>query len=389
MIRSMLDNDLYKFNMQQAVHALYPRVEARYGLINRSGNGFPDGFEQRLGEEIRKMADLRLQGEELTYLAETGYFLTPVYLDFLTHYRYNPDEVSVQVREGNLQLGIEGPWFRTILWEVPLMAVVSELYFSMTAPTIRSTDEQHARNREKAGRLRDNQVKFADFGTRRRFSAANQERVLADIRSVEGNTLIGTSNVHFARQFGIKPIGTHAHEWFMFHAAENGYRLANKSATDAWTAVYQGNLGIALTDTYTTDVFLQSFDAVKARLFDGVRHDSGDPIAFADKVVAHYRKLRIDPTTKTIVFSDGMNVDNAIRVRKYCEGKINTSFGIGTYMTNDLGPVALNIVIKLSECRTDAHSGWIPVVKLTDVQSKHTGPQEEINLCYRTIKRSG
>lgn len=336
------------------------------------------------------MADLQLSAEELKYLEETCYFLTPVYLDFLNHYRYDAGEVNVHVDvdDGNLQLTITGPWFRTILWEVPLMALVSELYFEMTSPCTISRNDQRANNTEKAERLRDAKVNFADFGTRRRFCAHNQERVIEDILTVEGNTLVGTSNVHFAKQFGIRPIGTHAHEWFMFHAGQNGYRLANKSAMDAWTAAYNGNLGIALTDTYTTDVFLRSFDATKARLFDGVRQDSGDPLEFADKMLEHYRKLRIDPLTKTIVFSDGLNTDKAIRIRQYCDGKINVSFGIGTHMTNDIGPKALNMVIKLSGCRTDAASEWIPVVKLSDVEGKHTGTKDEIDLCIRTIQRS-
>ena len=212
--------------------------------------------------------------------------------------------------------------------------------------------------------------------------------MLEDFLSVAGNTLIGTSNVHFALRLGMKPIGTHAHEWFMFHAAEQGYRTANKAATDAWVTVYQGDLGIALTDTYTTDVFLQSFDSVKARLFDGVRQDSGDPKAFVDKIVAHYRRLRIDPMTKTVVFSDGLSTEEAVALREYCEGKIRASFGIGTHLTNDVGPTALNMVIKLTECRADRCSSWLPTVKLSDVPGKHTGHADEIDLCMRLLQRS-
>ncbi len=388
MITSILDTDLYKLTMQQAVHALYPRAEAEYVFINRGGTRFPEGFGERLTHEIRRMADLSLSRDELEYLTSTGYFLTPVYLDFLSHYRFDPDEVTVTLRDGELVMSAAGPWFRTILWEVPLMAMVSELYFSMTAPPTLSRDEQRARNRRKAERLRDGGVPFADFGTRRRFSFDNQVRVLEDILAVPGNPLVGTSNASLARRLGIKAIGTHAHEWFMFHAAENGYRQANRAATDAWTAVYQGNLGIALTDTYTTDAFLASFDAVKARLFDGVRHDSGDPLAFAEKMIAHYRKLRIDPMTKTIVFSDGLDVEKAVAIRNACEGRIKTSFGIGTHLTNDLGPAALNIVIKLSRCRGSRSVGWLPAVKLSDVAGKHTGRPEEIELCLRIIERS-
>ncbi|MBN2802115.1 MAG: nicotinate phosphoribosyltransferase [Deltaproteobacteria bacterium] len=388
MIRSILDNDLYKFTMQQAVHVLYPRAMAKYVFINRAGTIFPDGFANRLSAEIKKMESLRLTDEELSYLKDRCYFLTPVYLDFLRHYRYDSGEVKVAVENGSLSIGVEGPWFRTILWEVPLMAMVSELYFEMTKPSIESKEQQIINNIAKTTSLRNANVKFADFGTRRRFSALTQENLLRDILSVKGNTLTGTSNVYFAMKFNIKPIGTHAHEWFMFHAAQNGYRLANKTALDNWINVYKGNLGIALTDTYTTDTFLQAFNSVNARLFDGVRHDSGDPVSFTDKMVNHYRELRIDPMTKTIVFSDGLNVSEAIRIRQYCEGKINSSFGIGTTLTNDIGPKALNMVIKLSECCSHVNSPWIPVVKLSDVEGKHTGTKDELDLCIRTTKRS-
>ncbi len=231
-------------------------------------------------------------------------------------------------------------------------------------------------------------VDFAEFGTRRRFSAKNQALVIKDILSVENNTMIGTSNVHWAKQFGLKPIGTHAHEWFMFHAAEHGYKRANRAAIDAWSSVFRGHLGIALTDTYTTDLFLRSFDSVEARLFDGVRQDSGDPYVFVDKLIAHYRKLRINPLTKTIVFSDELDVDNAISLKEYCEGKINTSFGIGTNLSNDLGSKPLNMVIKLSQCRSRTEAEWVPMIKLSDTEGKHTGDADEIALCLRIVKRS-
>jgi len=206
--------------------------------------------------------------------------------------------------------------------------------------------------------------------------------------SVDNNTLIGTSNVHWAKQFGIKPIGTHAHEWFMFHAAEHGYKQANRAAIEAWSWVFHGYLGIALTDTYTTDLFLRSFDSVKARLFDGIRQDSGDPYVFVDKLVAHYKKLRINPITKTIVFSDELDVKIAISIQEYYQGKINASFGIGTNLSNDLGPKPLNIVLKLSQCRSSSDTEWAPMIKLSDTVGKHTGDAEEIKLCLSIVKRS-
>lgn len=387
MIRSVLDNDLYKLTMQQAVHALYPRAEARYVFANRAGTHFPDGFSSQLISQVNKMAQLAISETELSWLARECPCLTPAYLDFLSNYRFHPDEVEVTMVQGQLHLNIEGPWFRTILWEVPLMAMVSELYFQMTAASSHVFQSLSQRNRAKAINLRDGNVRFVDFGTRRRFSAANHEQVIADMLEVENHSLIGTSNAHFARRFEIRPVGTHAHEWFMFHGAINGYDVANQLSLDAWTSVYKGNLGIALTDTYTTEVFLRSFNGVRARLYDGVRQDSGDPIVFAERMVKHYQRIGVNPLTKTIVFSDGLTADEAIRIQSYCEGKIDALFGIGTHLTNDVGPTPLNMVIKLSECRADADSPWIPAVKLSDSAEKFTGTPEEIDLCLRMIER--
>lgn len=387
MIRSILDNDLYKFTMQQAVHALYPRAEVKYVFINRGKTRFPEGFAEHLQREVNKMEELHLASDELSFLHDTCYFLTPVYLDFLSHYRFSPKNVSIEQSGDDLRVTICGPWYQTILWEVPLLALISELYFSITAPESISRDEAVERNQNKGKLLRDGGVDFAEFGTRRRFSAENQQQVIHDLLGVENNSLIGTSNVFLAKKFGIKPIGTLAHEWFMFHAAEHGYKRANMAAIDAWASVFHGHLGIALTDTYTTDLFLESFDSVKARIFDGVRQDSGDPYAFVDKLICHYQKLRINPLTKTIVFSDELNAELACSIKKYCQGKINASFGIGTNLSNDLGPDSLNLVIKLSECRTTEESGWMPMVKLSDVQGKYTGNRDEIELCLRIIQR--
>ena len=387
MIDSILDNDLYKFTMQQAVHALYPRAEVQYEFIDRGETKFPEEFHLHLQQQVEKMADLKLRADELRYLKETCYFLTPVYLDFLTHYRFSPADVVIRQSGPNLKITICGPWYTTILWEVPLLAMISELYFTLVPAETLSREESRLLNVHKGEQLRNAGVGFAEFGTRRRFSAKNQELVIKDILSVENNTMIGTSNVYWAKKFGIKPIGTHAHEWFMFHAAEHGYKRANRAAIDAWSSVFRGHLGIALTDTYTTDLFLRSFDSVEARLFDGVRQDSGDPYVFVDKLIAHYKKLRINPLTKTIVFSDELDVQRAISLKQYCQGKINASFGIGTNLSNDLGPKPLNMVIKLSQCRSRAETEWVPMIKLSDTEGKHTGDADEIELCLRILER--
>jgi len=381
MIQSILDNDLYKFTMQQAVHMLYPRAQARYRFTNRGCTVFPDGFAVKIMAEIEKMADLRLSETQKKFLEEKCYFLTPVYLDFLSTYRYDPSEVKICQDAGRLSVKIQGPWYRTILWEVPLMAIISETFFNMTCPEIFEKSEIKARNLEKAGILSSNGVRFADFGTRRRFSAANHEQMIKDFMSIENSTMIGTSNVHFAHKFGMTPIGTLAHEWFMFHAVLNGYKMANSSAQDAWVKVFRGDLGIALADTFTTDVFLAEFDTFYAKLFDGVRQDSGDPYLFVEKLVRHYERLHIDPATKTIVFSDGLDVRKAVDIHGYCRGRIRDAYGIGTSLTNDVGVKPLNMVIKLSQCRPSQDKPWQYTVKLSDDATKHTGNSEELKNC--------
>lgn len=329
------------------------------------------------------MADFRLSKDERRYLKEVCYFLTPVYLEFLASYIYNPEEVIINQDKEKLSVTVKGPWYRTILWEVPLMASISELYFEMTQAGTVDRDARISNNRKKGQVLSSNKVTFADFGTRRRFSSNIHKELIHDLLSVENNTLVGTSNVHLARKFNIKPLGTLAHEWFMFHAVLHGYQMANSSGVDAWVSVYHGDLGIALTDTYTTDIFLNTFDTMHAKLFDGVRQDSGNPFKFVDKILTHYKKLRIDPTTKTVVFSDGLDIDKAVAIHRHCQGKIRDSYGIGTNLTNDLGVAPLNIVIKMAKCRMTSDKPWRKTIKLSDDKGKHTGDKQELESCLR------
>ena len=383
MIQSLLDNDLYKFSMQQAAHQLYPRAQVRYSFFNRGTTDFPKGFVKTVQAEINKMARLSLSPGQKAFLKEKCYFLTPVYLDFLETYRFDPGEVNICRAHDDFTVDIRGPWYRTILWEVPLMAIISEAYFKLTGQQAWPESKRRRINIEKAKQLGECGVKFADFGTRRRFSSSNHEQLIKDLLSCKNHSLIGTSNVHFAHRFNLTPIGTLAHEWFMFHSVLHGYQMANPSAQDAWVRVFHGDLGIALTDTYTTDVFLSTFDTFHAKLFDGVRQDSGDPFTFTDKMIDHYKKHHIDPSTKTIVFSDGLNVQRAVKIHEYCKGKVRDAYGIGTSLTNDVGVEPLNIVIKLTECRATSAHPWRNTVKLSDDIGKHTGDHRELKACMR------
>jgi nicotinate phosphoribosyltransferase len=254
----------------------------------------------------------------------------------------------------------------------------------MTKPEIQSPEKISDTVRRKMNGYKMLGVTVADFGTRRRFSFENQERVVNELKSFGSTNFVGTSNVYFAMKYDVTPIGTHAHEWFMYHAAHYGYKFANKMAMENWVRTYRGDLGIALSDTFTTDVFFNSFDTKFAKLFDGVRHDSGDPLVFADKTIAHYAKLRIDPMSKTIVFSDALNPEAVETITKYCRGRIKISFGIGTNFTNDVGAKPLNIVIKLIEAKPEGQE-WVSMVKLSDEPGKYTGKSQEIDLCKKVL----
>ena len=384
-IKSILDTDLYKLTMQQAVMKLYPRAKVKYSFINRDNTPFPEGFAEALRQEVKDMEKLALTKDEKNFLLKKCYFLDPVYLDLLYGYRFDASEVGIIQNDGELQISIEGYWHRTILWEVPLMAAISELYFRMTdqKPCRRSDREEN--NKKKASTFRMHGIHFADFGTRRRFSYENQDEVLNDfMNSFTGDNFVGTSNVHLAHKYNLTPMGTHAHEWFSFHAAKYGYKMANTMAMEAWSNVFRGDLGIALPDTFTTDVFFRQFEKKFSKLYDGVRHDSGDPIEFAKKTIAHYESQGIDPKSKTSIFSDSLNTESARQIKDFCRGIIKCSFGIGTNFTNDVGVKPLNMVIKMTDAKP-VNEEWVPTIKLSDSPGKHTGDQKEIEVCKHIL----
>lgn len=386
-IKSILDNDLYKFTMGNAVFKLFPRLMVSYKFTDRNNLSYPDGFDEKLKEQIQLLSDLSLSKGEKKFLErKCGKYLPPTYIDFLSGFKYDPSEVFVKLDEENkLHVQIEGYWYRTILWEVVLMSLISELYFRGTKQFIDVNSFENYQNIfHKAESMKEHNTYFADFGTRRRYSFDNQEKVVETLKNRGSHNFVGTSNVYLAYKYDIRPIGTHAHEWFMAHAAMYGYKMANKMALDNWVNVYRGDLGIALTDTFTTDAFLKSFDMKNAKLFDGVRHDSGDPFEFVDKIVRHYKDLNIDPMSKVIVFSDGLNYKLANGIKEYCAGKIMSSFGIGTHLTNDVGVKPLNIVIKIYKVLVDDE--WVECVKLSDNSGKHAGSKEEVDLSKKLLK---
>ena len=381
---SILDNDFYKFTMQNAVVHLFPKARAKYAFINRGAHVFPVGFDAALKTAIAELGELKLTKAEKIFLAQNCPYLDPVYLDFLQGYRYDPDEVTVQQNGAELSVTVEGYWYRTILWEVPLMFLICELYYELTGQKRVPDDEVALIAKNKMEKYRALGITIADFGTRRRHSYEVQKITVKALKDHGGPSFSGTSNVHLAMLWNTKPIGTHAHEWFMFHAAKYGFKMSNQLALENWVQVYRGDLGIALSDTYTTEVFFQQFDKKFSKLFDGVRHDSGDPIAFANKTIAHYRQYGIDPLSKTIIFSDSLNYEKVAHIAAYCSNKIGISFGVGTNFTNDVGLKPLNIVLKMTDALPD-EGVWNPVVKLSDEKGKYTGNPQTIHLAKRIL----
>lgn len=386
-IQSVLDTDLYKFTTSYAYSKLYPRAYGQFRFIDRGKTTYPQGFAEELKKELQEMSKLSLTKDEASFLYRELPYLPPTYIDFVRGFRFDPEEVKVeQDAEGHLSIIAEGLLYRVTLWETPILALVSELYYKMLGaqPDMEYTERTII---SKARKLAEHGITFSMFGMRRRFSAAIEDRVTELLKEHAAGYLFGTSNVYYAYKHGLRVSGTHPHEWIQFHGAMFGYKMANYMAMEDWINVYDGDLGTVLTDTYTTDVFMRNFSKKHAMLFTSLRHDSGDPLQFTEKVIARYRELRVDPTIKYIIFSDGLDPERAIEIANYCKGRIGASFGIGTNFSNDVGNGVrpMNIVMKLWKCKMTEKERWNPCVKLSDVDGKHTGEPEEIELAQRTL----
>ena len=386
-IQSVLDTDLYKFTTSYAYSKLYPRAYGQFRFIDRGKTTYPQGFAEELKKELKEMSKLALTKDEASFLSRELPYLPPTYIDFVRGFRFDPEEVKVeQDAEGHLSIIAEGLLYRVTLWETPILALVSELYYKMLGaqPDMEYTERTII---SKARKLAEHGITFSMFGMRRRFSAAIEDRVTELLKEHAAGYLFGTSNVYYAYKHGLRVSGTHPHEWIQFHGAMFGYKMANYMAMEDWINVYDGDLGTVLTDTYTTDVFMRNFSKKHAMLFTSLRHDSGDPLQFTEKVIARYCELRVDPTIKYIIFSDGLDPERAIEIANYCKGRIGASFGIGTNFSNDVGNGVrpMNIVMKLWKCKMTEKERWNPCVKLSDVDGKHTGEPEEIELAQRTL----
>lgn len=367
-IKSLLDTDFYKFTMQQVILHRFAGTTAKYAFKCRNPGVALTEIADDIRSEIQALGSLTFTIEELNYL-KTIRFLKPDYVEFLKNFRLNPAYVKVVENQetGEIDIDIEGPWLQTIMFEIPILSIVNELWFRKQNP-YNNTTEGVKRLENKIDLVRsfgDQGFKFADFGTRRRFSRDWQKYVVSELKKNLPENMVGTSNVKLAMDFGLTPIGTMAHE-FLQAAQALGPNLRDfqKFAFETWAQEYRGDLGIALSDVVGMDAFLADFDLYFCKLFDGMRHDSGCPFEWGRKFLDHYRKMHIDPKNKTMVFSDGLDFEKAIELYKEFGHQAHVSFGIGTNLTNDVGYTPLNIVIKMVECNGR------PVAKVSDSAGK-------------------
>ena len=389
-ITSLLDNDLYKFTMLQAMLHQFPQTHGVYRFRCRNNDEleFPlAAIKDELEAQLDLLCELTFSQDELDYLRAMR-FIKSDFVDYLELFQLKRRFIKITVDEASrLNIEIEGPLIQAMFFEIFVLSLVNQLYYKRLDNSAHALQEGQKRLDEKIRLLKAFEQKqaldgdeppfiVADFGTRRRYSRAWQAHVVKTLAEASPAIFRGTSNVYLAKTLGITPIGTMAHEFLQaFQALDVRLRDSQKAALECWVREYRGDLGIALTDVVGMDAFLRDFDLYFAKLFDGLRHDSGDPYLWGEKAISHYQKLKIDPKTKSLTFSDGLDLQKAWDLHQYFKARIKTNFGIGTNLTNDMGLTQLNIVLKLVECNGQ------PVAKLSDSPGK-TMIQNDTYLAY-------
>ncbi len=372
--------------MMQAVLHQFPSAQVSYKFKCRNPGVQLAPYVQEIRDEIRSLCSLQFQDAELTWLRSLR-FIKSDFVDFLGLFRLNEKYIEITaLPNGEIDINIHGPWLHTILFEIPVLAIVNEVYFRNTqkVPDFLEGRKRldHKIEALHAERLSD--LKIADYGTRRRFSKAWHEELLRVLISRLGTgtsgQFAGTSNALFAMKLGLTPLGTMAHEYLQACQAL-GPRLRDSQVFgfETWAREYRGDLGIALSDVYGIEPFLRDFDMYFCKLFDGARHDSGDPFTWGERMIAHYRHNRVDPMTKTLIFSDGLTIEKTIALYQQFRGRCQLAFGIGTNLTNDLGYEPLQIVIKMTQCNGQ------PVAKLSDTPSKNMCEDEKYLAYLRQV----
>ena len=388
-INYFTDDDLYKFTMCCAVIENYPRTKVKYKLIDRNKMIYPCGFAEELRQQIQMLEDIVITDEEIAFMESKCTYIPKWFYSYLKGFRYNSDLVKViQDATGHLEIEIEGYWSETILFEVKLLAIISELYYRMTGLDKEMDYSSHSiKSYDKAKSLIEAGCVFSDFGTRRRASFKAQDIAVGqmckcnnDYDALGLGKFAGTSNVYLAMKYGLTPIGTMAHEFVCAIAGMYGPQMANHIAMETWAKTYRGALGTFLYDTYGWRIFSLNFSEDFANMFKGLRVDSGDNYEELNRIIEKYHSLNIDSTTKQIVFSNGLDVKRAIAINDYAKGKCLPSFGIGTHFTNDFENIApMNIVIKLMAVKiTESWPFYCQTCKLSEDKGKYSGDNEII-----------
>lgn len=397
-IEHFTDDDLYKFTMCCAVMMNYPRTQVKYRFTDRNDTRYPAGFADELRKQVKMLEDVVITDEEVAFMRRSCPYIPAWFYSYLKGYRYDSRQVRIsQGDDGRLEIEFEGCWSDTILLEVKVLAIVSELYYIMTGQAgALDYDAYYQKSQAKARRLIAAGCSFSDFGTRRRASFRAQDtsiRAMADCGKAMGGpgTFMGSSNVYFAMKYGLTPVGTMAHELICAIAGMYGPQMANNLAMETWAKTYRGALGTFLYDTYGWRIFSLNFSEDYANMFKGLRVDSGDNYTELDMIVEKYRSLKIDPRTKQIVFSNGLDVDTAIAIQNYAQDKCIPSFGIGTHFTNDFeGLRPMNIVIKLVAVKiTESWPFYCDTCKLSEDAGKYSGDRATVERFLETLHLPG
>lgn len=398
LISHFTDNDLYTFTCQYYVLKTYPRAEVEYKFFDRNKTKYPSNFAKLLQEQVNYMKDVVITDEEINFMREKCYYLPEWYYTFLKGYRFNPSEVSItQDSDGYLDITVKGKWYSTIMWEMPLLSCISELSHIMNGDVEKYNKKiEYQKSYDKMLTALHNGLVISDMGTRRRFSYEHHYNVIsAFVESTEKASedlycygrFVGTSNVWLAKEFGLIPIGTMSHQIISFEETVSGIFECNNQVMSKWSECYDGLNGTYLYDCFGDKVFFNNFQTKYAKLFDGLRVDSGDELEQTKKIVEKYKSLGIMPSTKSVVYSNGLNLEKAIDIHNTVKGEVSDSYGIGTFFTcdvNDCKPS--NIVIKLVRGRITENREWHDCVKLSCDKGKTLGNEAKcqylLNICH-------
>ncbi len=388
MILSILDTDLYKFSTSNAYFHLYPLAEGTFTFNDRAAEVYDESFLEALRDEFRQLGKLALTDAEFDYITGRVRYIGRNYWEWLRGFRFEPEKIEASLdAQGHLHIDVTDYLYKVTLYEVPVLAIVAELRNRFRGVQADETRAMALLD-EKIAMANSYNLSFSEFGTRRRFSSDLHEKVVAALKAGCPKCCGGTSNVYFAMKYDMTPIGTFPHEWVMFHSGVFGYKRANYLSLEDWIKVYDGALGIALVDTFTTRSFLHTLTMKQAKLLDGFRQDSGDEKEVGEMIIARMKEFGIDPSGKTIVFSNALDFPRYKAVAEYFRGRVKVSAGIGTNLTCDPGIDGYrpaNIVMKLSRCRMSAKDPWEKVIKISDDLGKHMGEELEFNIAAHEL----